>query len=457
MSLIQFKVERIFLMLTRNLLHKYQDKAISFIKDKKKVALLLDMGLGKSISALTAIVDLVDSMSVNKVLVIAPLRVANTTWHTEAKNWEHTRELNINICTGSEKNRRAQLHKTADVYVINRENVEWLVNLYGKKWPFDMVIVDESSSFKSPSSNRFKALRKTVSYTEYCVLLTGTPTPNGLLDLWSQVYLLDTGTRLGRSMTAYKQRFFETDFMGYKFTPRVDAKEQIYDLLDDISLSMKASDYLELPDRIDTILPVQLPAKCKKQYEELEKEFIVSLDDDTDIEAQTAATLANKLLQFCNGAIYTDDCGNWEEIHKIKLETLADIVEDNPSENILVAYNYKTDLERLIKKFPKATVMDKQGLAVDKWNQNKIPMLLAHPASAGHGLNLQKGGSLIVWFGLNWSLELYQQFNARLHRQGQEKPVRVVHIVVQDCMDERVLSALSDKDLIQEDLLKALR
>jgi SNF2 family DNA or RNA helicase len=444
-------------MLTKDLLHNYQNKAIQFILDKKKVALFLDMGLGKTTTSLTAIVDLVDSMSINKVLVIAPLRVANTTWHTEANKWNHTKDLTINICTGSEKNRRAQLHKTADVYIINRENVEWLVNLYGKKWPFDCVIIDESSSFKSPSSNRFKALRKTVSYTEYCVLLTGTPTPNGLLDLWSQIYLLDAGARLGRSMTAYKQRFFETDFMGYKFTPRKGAKEQIYNLLDDISLSMQASDYLELPDRIDTIIPVQLPVKCKKQYDELEKEFIVSLDNETDIEAVSAATLANKLLQFCNGAIYTDDKGSWDEIHKVKLDALVDIVEDNAGENILVAYNYKTDLERLVKKFPKAVVMDKQGLAVERWNNNEIKMLLAHPASAGHGLNLQKGGSMIIWFGLNWSLELYQQFNARLHRQGQEKPVRIVHIVVEDCIDEKVLRTLADKDVVQDDLLQALK
>lgn len=444
-------------MLTRDMLHKYQSKAIDFIKEKKKVALFLDMGLGKSISSLTAIVDLIDSMSVNKILVIAPLRVANTTWHSEARKWKHTKHLDINICTGNEKNRRAQLHKTADVYIINRENVEWLVNLYGKKWPFDCVIIDESSSFKSPSSNRFKALRKTVSYTEYCVLLTGTPSPNGLLDLWSQIYLLDVGTRLGRSMTAYKQRFFETDFMGYKFTPKQGAKETIYELLEDISLSMQASDYLELPERIDTVVNVDLPVKCKKQYDELQKEFIVSLDAETDIEAQTAATLANKLLQFCNGAIYTDDVGNWEEIHKVKLDALNDIIEDNPDENILVAYNYKTDLERLKKKFKKAVVMDKQGLAVDKWNNNQIKLLLAHPASAGHGLNLQKGGSIIVWFGLNWSLELYQQFNARLHRQGQDKPVRIVHIVITDCIDERVLQTLADKYIVQDDLLQALK
>ena len=444
-------------MLTRNNLHHYQDKAVDFILAKKKVALLLDMGLGKTISSLTAISDLVDSLSVNKVLVVAPLRVANTVWHKEAANWNHTKHLKVNICTGSEKNRHAKLLLPGDVYVINRENIEWLVNLYGKKWPFDCVIVDESSSFKSPSSRRFKALRKTISLTEYCVLLTGTPSPNGLLDLWSQYYLLDSGERLGRNMTAYKNRFFESDFMGYKFTPRKNASNNIYQLVNDITLSMQAEDYLELPKRIDSVVKVALPPKQLKIYKELEKEFIIELECESEIEAVSAATLANKLLQFSNGAIYTDDVGNWSEIHKAKLEALADIADDNSGENILVAYNYKTDLERLKKKFPDAVVMDKKGEAVARWNNGEIKMLLAHPASAGHGLNLQKGGSLIVWFGLTWSLECYQQFNARLHRQGQTKPCRVVHIVASECIDEKVLTVLSDKDAVQDNLLKALK
>ena len=443
-------------MLIREQMHDYQNRSVNFILDNKKVALLLSMGMGKTVSSLTAIVDLIDSMSINKVLIIAPLRVANTVWHTEAKNWEHTKHLKINICTGSEKNRQSKLHSSADIYVINRENVEWLVNLYGKKWPFDCVIIDESSSFKSPSARRFKALKKTIAKTEYCVLLTGTPSPNGLLDLWSQYYLLDAGERLGRTMTAYKQRFFETDFMGYKFEPRKNASNNIYDLVKNITLSMDAEDYLTLPSRIDSSLVVELPVKLKKQYDELEKEFIAQIDDN-EIVALSAATLANKLLQFCNGAIYTDEHKNYSELHKSKLDALADIVDDNNGENILVAYNYKTDLIRLQKKFPDAVVMDKEGLAVDKWNRGEIKMLLAHPASAGHGLNLQKGGSLIVWFGLNWSLELYQQFNARLHRQGQDKPVRIIHIVVKDCIDEKVMKAIAGKALTQSDLLNALK
>ena len=444
-------------MLTRNNLHEYQNRAVDFILENKKVALLLDMGLGKTVSSLTALVDLLDSMSVNKILIIAPLRVANTVWHVEAENWQHTKGLKINICTGSEKNRRAQLHKSADVYVINRENVEWIVELYGKKWPFDCVIIDESSSFKSPSSRRFKSLKKTVALTEYCVLLTGTPSPNGLLDLWSQFYLLDHGARLGRTMTAYKQRFFKSDFMGYKYELRKGASDEIYSLIADITLSMQAEDYIKLPDRIDSSVFVELPPAKLKAYKDFERESILELEDSDDVEAVNAAVLGNKLLQFANGAIYTDALGNWSDLHRVKLDALNDIIEDNAGENILIAYNYKTDLERLTKKFPDAVVMDKDGEAVARWNNNEIKLLLAHPASAGHGLNLQKGGSLIVWFGMIWSLELYQQFNARLHRQGQTKPCRVVHIVASQTIDEKVLNVLSDKNAVQNNLLTALK
>lgn len=444
-------------MLTRNNLHEYQKKAIAFFIDKKKVGLLLDMGLGKTITTLTALVDLHNSCSVNKTLIIGPLRVANTVWHTEAKSWEHTKDLKINICTGTEKNRRAQLHKTADIYVINKENVEWLVNLYGKKWPFDCVIVDESSCFKSSSSNRWKALRKVIPHIEYMSLLTGTPAPNGLLDLWAQIYLLDLGERLGRNMTAYKQRFFESDYMGYKYTLRKGAESNIHSLVSDITLSMIAEDYLTLPDRIDIKQPVKISAKLMKEYAELEREFYLELEDGNDIEAVNAAVVANKLLQFCNGAVFTDDQGNWSEIHKGKIDALKEIAEDNPNENILIAYNYKSDKERILKAFPRAVVLDKEGVAVKDWNDGNIKILLAHPASAGHGINLQKGGSLIVWFGLTWSLELYQQFNARLHRQGQEKPVSVVHIVADGCIDERVCEVLSEKEITQDRLINALK
>jgi len=385
------------------------------------------------------------------------LRVANSVWKQEAALWEHLRHLKVQVCTGTEKARLSALQSQADVYVINRENVPWLVAQYGKRWPFDCVVIDEASSFKNASSQRFKALRKTLPDTEYMILLTGTPSPNGLLDLWSQIYLIDFGNTLGRTMTAYKQRFFEQDYMGYKFTPRAGSAEKIHALLRPHVLSMSAADYLQLPDRIDLIERVTLPAAALQAYRDFEKTLLAELPDGEEVEAMSAAVLANKLLQFSNGAMYTDDLGNWSEIHDAKLEALADLIEQNPNENILLAYNYKTDLVRLQKRFPQARVLDKNPDTVRAWNDGEIELLLAHPASAGHGLNLQRGGSLIIWFGLNWSLELYQQFNARLHRQGQDKPVRVVHLIADDCIDERVMSVLSDKTAMQSALLQALK
>jgi SNF2 family DNA or RNA helicase len=436
-------------------LHEYQNKAIQFIIEKKRCALWLDMGLGKSVSTLTAISDLQDSFAVNKVLVIAPLRVANTVWQQEAAQWHHLRHLDIAICTGSERNRMGILQRDADVYVINRENVEWLVNHYKNKWPFDCVVIDESSSFKNATSKRFKALKKILPMTEYMVLLTGTPSPNGLLDLWPQTFLIDQGEALGRTMTAFKQRYFETDYMGYKHSPRAGSPERIYELLEPMTISMSAEDYLELPDRIDLIESVQLPPVAMKSYQLFEDTLLAQLPDGEMVEAMNAAVLANKLLQNANGALYTDDLGNWSEVHSAKLDALVDLVEQNSNENLLIAYNYKSDLERIQKKFPYARVLDPQTI-VD-WNAGRIKMLLAHPASAGHGINLQHGGSMIIWFAMNWSLELYQQFNARLYRQGQSKPVRVVHMVVANTIDERVMTVLANKDKTQSSLLKALK
>ena len=442
--------------LTRDLLHAYQERGVQFIKDVPKCGLFIDLGMGKTLTSLTAVADLSDSMDINKTLIIAPLRVANTVWHKEIKSWEHIKHLSYSICTGSEKDRLQGLMKNADVYIINRENIKWLVDRYGKKWPFDMVVIDESSSFKSATSQRWKALRKVTPYIDRTVLLTGTPAPNGLMDLYAQIYLLDTGERLGRNMTAYKARFFEADYMGYKYTPCKGSENIVYSLISDLVMTMRAEDYLQLPDRIDLVQSVTLPPKIKKQYDTLEKEFIADIND-TEIAVFNAAALANKLLQFSNGAAYTDEHKNWIELHNGKLDALKEIIEDNSGENILVAYNYKTDLERLQKTFPDAVVLDKEGLAVEKWNKGEIKMLLAHPASAGHGLNLQHGGSMIVWFGLNWSLELYQQFNGRLHRQGQTKPVRIIHLVAEGCIDEKVMKAIEGKAKTQDELLDYLK
>jgi len=442
--------------LNREHLHDYQNRAIDFIKDKERCGLFLGMGLGKTTSTLTAISDLQDSFSVQKVLVIAPLRVANSTWAQEAEKWEHLKHLKVSVCTGPEKARRSALHREADVYVINRENVTWLVDLYKKKWPFDCVIVDESSSFKNPSAKRFRALKKVLPYTNYMVLLTGTPSPNSLMDLWPQMYLIDFGESLGRTITGYRQRFFEQDFTGYRYTIREGCADKIHNLISDRVISMSAEDYLDLPDRIDLETKVELLGVMKR-YRELEKTLLTELETGEEVEAVSAAALANKMLQFANGAAYHDEHKNWAEIHKEKLDALADIVEDNPDENILVAYNYKFDLERLQKRFPQAVVLDNDHETIERWNRGEIKMLLAHPASAGHGLNLQRGGAMCVWFGLNWSLELYQQFNARLHRQGQTKPVRIIHIVATGTIDERVLMVLKDKDATQASLLNALK
>lgn len=347
---------------------------------------------------------------------------------------------------------------SADVYVINRENIKWLVDLYGDKWPFDYVVIDESSSFKSASSQRFKALKKVLHKTNYITLLTGTPAPNGLMDLWAQIYLVDFGQSLGRTITGYRQRFFEqSGYMGYKYEPRQGSAEKVHALIEPIALSMTAEDYLELPERIDLVERVALPAKVKAAYDEFEKELLIELEDGEEIEATTAATLAGKLLQWCNGAVYTDELRNYAETHKAKLDALEEIVEDNAGETILVAYNFKSDLERLAARFPQAVVLDKDHETVVRWNNGEIPMLLAHPASAGHGLNIQRGGALCVWFGLNWSLEYYQQFNARLHRQGQTRPVRIIHIVADGCIDERVMQVLQSKDAVQSNLINALK
>ena len=638
-------------MRQRSDLHKYQERAIDFIEETKRCALFLSMGLGKSAITLTAISDLQDQMLVHKVLVIAPLRVANSVWDHEVKLWRHLKHLKVQISTGTERERLTALHRDADIYTINRENVPWLVKQYGKKWPFDMVVIDESDSFKSASSIRFKALKKILPFTNYRVLLTGTPSPNGLLDLWSQIYLLDQGVAIGRTMSVYKQRFFEADYMGFKYTPRAGADAQIHAAIQHMVLSMRAEDYLELPERIDLTEFVDLPPKIKEAYDDFERKMLIEFETGEVVEALGAAVLANKLSQFCicegtdvltnngwkpietlhvndliwdgvewanyselvcngykdvivldgvkmtpehkvltvsgwesaedilngnaskrfnrvdvwipdrfrtkginkkqkrhmvmsmylweqyscksvdkysnwnddsgtsckvlqnkisnitcedislqmggvtmvqttnqekrkvydvidcgkrnrfvvrgvdkellivhncNGASYTDTHKNWVEIHSVKLDALAEIIEHNAGENILVAYNFKTDLERLQNKFPQAQVLDKNPNTIARWNEGHIPLLLAHPASAAHGINAQHGGAIVVWFGLNWSLGLYQQFNARLHRQGQTRPVRIVHIVARDTIDERIITALAAKDVTQSDLLKAL-
>ena len=442
-------------MPNRTDLYDYQKRAIEFIKKEGRIFLMLDMGLGKTVSTLTAISDLLDSFSVNKILIVAPLRVANSVWRQEAKKWDHLKHLEFQSCLGDQKTRMKALHVDSDIYIINRENITWLVDHYGKKWPFDMIVIDESSSVKSATSKRFKSLKKILHFTHSIVLLTGTPSPNGLLDLWSQAYLIDYGQSLGKTMSAYKQRFFEQDYMGYSYKPRPNAQATIEALMRPYTLSMQAEDYLELPDRIDLIESIALPPAVLALYKSFEANLFIEISGE-GVEAINAAVLANKLLQYANGALYTDEYKNWVEIHNAKIDALKELIEIN-DEPMLVAYNFKSDLERLKKHFPTCVVLDQNDETIRRWNRGEIKLLLAHPQSAGHGLNLQDGGSLIVWFSLCWSLEYYQQFNARLHRQGQTKPVRIVHLVVTDTIDERVIKVLGEKDATQEKLMKSLK
>lgn len=429
-------------------LHSYQIKAVEFILDKKKCALYLDMGLGKTVITLTAILSLIDIKFISKVLVIGPLRVINNVWHNEIQKWEHLKHLTYSLITGNEKQRLEALNQKADIYLINRENTEWL---YSQNNNWDLIVLDESSSFKNASSKRFKALKK-FNYN-YIVELSGTPSPNNLLDLWSQIYLIDKGIRLGKAMYIYKAKFFFSDYTGYNYKPI--HPPHIFDSISDITLSMKAEDYIQLPDKIETTTKVKFSYSHMKTYNEIRKEFITNIGNK-EITVSTAAVLSNKLLQFCNGAIY-DENKNIIEIHNAKLDALEDLIEDNPDENILVAYNYKSDLIRLQKRFKHAIVMDKDGKNIDLWNKGEIKLLLCHPASSGKGLNLQQGGHIIIWFGLTWNLEDYLQFNARLYRIGQSKPVIINHIIAENCIDEVIMKVLNNKNVNQNILLNALK
>ncbi|MFD1442807.1 DEAD/DEAH box helicase [Thermoactinomyces vulgaris] len=436
--------------------YPYQKRAIQHILDHPSAGLFLEMGLGKSVITLTAITELLhNSFEIERVLVIAPLRVADTVWTAEAEKWDHTRHLRISKVLGSKKKRVEALNTPADVYVINRENVEWIVDHYGRSWPFDMVVIDELSSFKSPSSRRFRALRKVLPLINRIVGLTGTPAPNGLIDLWSQIYLLDQGERLGPTITSYRNRYFvpgkRRGHIVYEWIPI--SEEVIYEKISDICISMKAEDWLDMPQRIDRTVTVTLPPAARARYKQLERDLLLPFSDG-DVVANTAAVLAGKLLQLANGAVY-DENHNVREIHKAKLEALGDIIEAANGKPILVFYTYQHDLHRIQKRFSVRTLESSKDIS--DWNAGRIPVLLAHPASAGHGLNLQAGGNTIVWFGLPHSLELYEQANARLYRQGQKENVIIHHLVTEGTIDENVMKALARKALTQNDLMQAVK
>lgn len=445
--------------------HSYQSYAIERIIQDSSLGLFLDMGLGKTVITLTAINDLkYNRFQVSRCLVVAPKKVAEATWSLEAAKWDHLEHLKIIPVLGTAKKRVQALESPGDIWVINRENIPWLVDYYRNEWPFDMVILDESSSFKNPQSKRFKAIKLVMPLIRRLVLLTGTPAPNGLEDLWAQIFLLDGGIRLGRTITSYREAFFTQDYarpgqMYRTFTPQKDADERIKAAIADICVSMKSEDYLELPDYVENIVPVVLDAKARKVYDKLEKEMLLEVDSQL-VTAQSAAVLNGKLLQLCSGAVY-DSTGEALHVHDCKLDVFLETVEQLNGEHALVFYWFKHEQERLVDVLSKTglTVRVYQGAEDEQaWNAGEVDILLAHPVSCGYGLNLQQGGHHAIWFGYpNWALEIYQQANKRLHRQGQKHPVICHHLVVQGGMDEDVISALHDKGDTQESLMQSLK
>lgn len=438
--------------------HEYQSYATEFILSHPISAVFLEMGLGKSVITLSAIFDLcLDSFLVCKVLVIAPLRVARDTWPAEIKKWDHLKGLSYSVAVGTEKERIDALKKQSTLYIINRENVDWLVYKSGIPFHFDMVVIDELSSFKSYGAKRFKSLLKVRPSVKRIVGLTGTPSSNGLMDLWAEFRILDLGQRLGRYISHYRNTYFKPDKRNaqiiFSYKPLPGAEEEIYKQISDITISMKSTDYLKMPEYVSNEVFVTLSDKEWKVYSDFKEDMVANLGDE-DIDAVNAAVLSGKLLQMANGAVY-DSENKAHVIHDKKLDALEDLIEGANGKPVLVAYWYKHDLERIKDRFPVRQIQSSKD--IEDWNNSKIPIAVIHPASAGHGLNLQSGGSTLIWFGLTWSLELYQQTNARLYRQGQRDTVIVHHIITKNTIDEDVLLALTKKEKTQDALIDAVK
>lgn len=439
--------------------HDYQTFATYFILEHPISAILLEMGLGKTVITLTAIKDLMyDNFEITKVLIIAPLRVAMTVWKQECEKWEHLQNFKCSIAIGTEAERRNALRAKADIYIINRENVDWLINKSNLPFDYDMVVIDELSSFKSASAKRFKSLMKVRPKVKRIVGLTGTPSSNGLMDLWAEFKLLDMGKRLGRFITHFRSNFFDPDKrnqqMVFSYKPKVGAEDEIYRLISDITISMKSTDYLKMPECVINEVAVSLSEKERKAYDSLKRDLVLSIKD-CEIDAVNAAALSNKLCQMANGAVYGEDKKVFE-IHDRKLDALEDLLESANGKHVLVAYWFKHDLDRIKKRFTVREI--KSSDDIRDWNNGNIPVGVIHPASAGHGLNLQSGGSTLIWFGLTWSLELYQQTNARLWRQGQNAETVVIHhIIAKDTIDEQIMTALSRKEKTQSALIDAVK
>lgn len=451
-------------------LHQYQKACIAHIIDKTHCGVFLDMGLGKTVSTLTAINALMfDYLEISSTLVIAPKRVTESVWQEEAEKWDHLKHLRFSKIIGTEAKRIEALKAKADIYLISRDNIAWLCAYFGGgKLPFEMIVIDELSSFKSYKSLRFKALRAVQPYFKRFVGLTGTPAPNGLVDLWPQIYLMDRGVRLEKTIGRYREKYFRPNKMNgpvvYSYKLQEDSDKIIHEKIKDICISMQADDYLQMPMRTDNYIRLNMPKDLAKRYQEFERDKVLELLSQTDAEGHpveitvaNAAGLSNKLLQFANGAIY-DENKVAQPIHEIKLQALKELVEDANGQSVLVAWTYQFDRDR-IKEYLKAYNPRelKTNKDIEDWNAGKIQVLLAHPASAGHGLNLQAGGNIIVWYGQTWSLELYQQFNARLYRQGQQRGVVINHLILNDTEDMEVISALKAKDKKQTSLLTSIK
>lgn len=442
----------------RYVAHNYQNYAKDFILAHKVSALFLDCGLGKTITTLTAINELMyDSFEISKVLIIAPLRVAQSTWKDEIEKWDHLNLLRYSIAVGDEKERIRALKQNSDIYIINRENVDWLVTKSGIDFNFDMLIIDELSSFKSHTSKRFKSLLKIRPYFERVVGLTGTPSSNGLMDLWAEFRVLDLGERLGRYITHYRNEYFLPDKRNgaviFSYKPQPNAEERIYRRLADITISMKSTEYLKMPELILNDLEINLGEEDQIKYKKFKKEMVMTIQEK-EIDAINAASLSNKLIQLANGSIYDED-KKFYEVHNKKLDKLEEIIESANGKPVLVAYWFKADKERIEKRFKVREI--KTADDIKQWNKGMIDLALIHPASAGHGLNLQSGGSTLVWFSLTWSLELYQQTNARLYRQGQKDTVVIHHLITKNTIDEDIMKSIKRKDKTQEALMKAVK
>ncbi len=444
----------------RSTLYPYQNKMIDWIVEKERCALHVSMGLGKTIATLTAIVDLFSTCAIRRVLIIAPLKVTLTVWPKEIARWEHTKWLTHTALNGSPQTRRLKLLQKTHIHIINRELVPWLYTTMQEVsyLPYDMAVVDESSSFKSPSANRTKALRKISSSVDRFVELTATPASNSLLDLWTQIYFLDFGASLETSFAKYKAKYFIEDYMGYSLTVRgKDTVKLIADKIKHLCLVLETEDYLVLPDMIEHVEEVELSPLLRIGYKKLETEFMLDLDASKGtVVAFNSAVKVGKLLQYCNGSIYVDE-DKYAPVHNLKIDRLLELIEAAEGKPVLVAYTYRSDKERILAAIPEAVVLDRKGSQVDSWNRGEIPVLLAHPASAGHGINLQYGGHIVIWYGLCWSLELFTQFNGRIHRQGQTEPTQIYYILIKDSVDNVVHEALKEKDISQKELLFKLK